>query len=79
MTNAARAKSLSSSTSSFTTQRISNLERIGSLRSTLSGNASYELYLPLLGLAAAITAQRAYKFATIPALEIEILCYSIAS
>ena len=79
ITKAASARSLSSSTSSRTTQSTSNRERIGSLRSTLSGKESCELYLPLFGFAAAITAHRACRLATIPAFEIEMLCCSIAS
>lgn len=79
MTKEDNARSLSSSTSSFTTHKISNLDKMGSLRSTLSGKASYELYLPLLGLAAAITEHLACRLATIPAFDIEMLCYSMAS
>lgn len=39
----------------------------------------WESYLPFIGLAAAITEHLAYRVATIPALEIEIDCCSIAS
>jgi hypothetical protein len=52
---------------------------MGSVKSTLSAKDNYELYFPLIGLAAAITAHLACKLATIPALEIEIVYYSIAS
>jgi hypothetical protein len=38
-----------------------------------------ELYLPYKGLAAAMTEHLALKVVTIPALEIEIVCCSIAS
>jgi len=40
---------------------------------------AYELYRPLTGLAAAIIAHLACKVATIPAFDIEIYYYSIAS
>lgn len=42
-------------------------------------NESQSSYVPLIGLAAAITAHLAFKDATIPAFEIDILYYSIAS
>ena len=79
MTKQAKASSISGFTSSLTTCKISNLDNIGSVRSTLSWNEIYESYLPLTGLAAAITVHLAYKLATIPAFEIEIDCYSMAS
>ncbi len=63
----------------MTTQSISNLESIGSVKSTLSIKFNEELYFPEIGLAAAITEHLAYKLATIPALEIEILYCSMAS
>ena len=49
-----------SSTSSLTTQRMSNRERIGSVSSTFSLKLSCGLYLPYMGLATAITAHRAF-------------------
>ena len=79
ITNVARASSYSSFTSSLITDRISNLERIGSVRSTLSVKLSAVLYVPLMGLAAAITEHLAYRDVTIPAFEIEIDYCSIAS
>jgi hypothetical protein len=60
------------------TVRISKRERIGSERSTLSLKEVLSLYIPSKGLAAAITEQRAFNVATIPALEIEIVCCYIA-
>ena len=79
MTNVANASSYSSLTSSFTTDRISNLDKMGSVRSTLSVKLRAVLYVPLIGFAAAITEHLAYKDVTIPAFEIEIDCYSMAS
>ena len=79
ITKVARASSCSSLTSSLMTERISNLERIGSVKSTLSMKLSALLYVPLIGLAAAMTAHLAYKVVTIPAFEIEIDCCSVAS
>ena len=79
MTNVARALSLKGSTSSLITDRISNLERIGSVSSTLSLKFLDGSYLPYTGFAAAMTEHQAYNDVTIPALEILMLCYSIAS
>lgn len=61
------------------TVRISNLERIGSVRSTLSLKLKALLQFPLIGLAAAITLHLAQSEVTIPALDIEMDYYSIAS
>mgnify|MGYP001807879495 CR=1 FL=1 len=58
---------------------MSNLLNIGSVRSTLSWNDCYESYLPPTGFAAAITLHLACSVVTIPALEIEMLYYSMAS
>ena len=58
---------------------MSNLDKIGSVKSTLSWKAIYESYLPPIGFAAAITLHLAYSVVTIPAFEIEILYCSIAS
>ena len=52
---------------------------MGSVRSTLSLKLRLVLYVPLIGFAAAITEQRAYRLVIIPAFEIEIDYYSIAS
>lgn len=79
ITNDAKFKSSLSSTSSFTTQRISNLDKIGSVNSTFSLKLSWELYLPYIGLATAITAHLAFKLATIPAFEILMDYCSMAS
>jgi len=79
MTKVPKASSDSRYTSSFTTHNISNLDKIGSVRSTLSWNESWESYFPLTGFAAAITLHLAYRVATIPAFDIEMLYYSIAS
>jgi len=75
--------------SSFTTAKISNLDNIGSVNSTFSLKFFWASYLPLTGFAAAITLHLAFsnyksqkntcKEVTIPALEIDILCCSIAS
>jgi len=61
------------------TFRISKRERIGSDRSMFSLKDKEELYLPLRGLAAAITEHLALKVVTIPAFEIDIDCCYIAS
>ena len=45
---------------------------MGSVRSTLSLKLRLVLYVPLIGFAAAITEQRAYRLVIIPAFEIEI-------
>ncbi len=58
---------------------MSKRDKIGSDKSTLSEKEFAGLYRPCIGFAAAITEHRALKLATIPALEIEILCCSIAS
>lgn len=55
MTKVPKASSDSRYTSSFTTHNMSNLDKIGSVRSTLSWNESWESYFPLTGFAAAIT------------------------
>lgn len=47
------------STVSRTTQSTSNLERMGSVRSTLSAKVMEGSYRPPMGFAAAITAHRA--------------------
>jgi hypothetical protein len=52
---------------------------MGSVRSTLSLKLRLVLYVPLIGFAAAITEQRAYRLVIIPAFEIEIDYYSMAS
>ena len=54
------------STKSCRTQSTSNLCRMGSVRSTFSVRLKEESYLPPIGLAAAITAQRACRDVTIP-------------
>ena len=64
---------------SFTTHNRSNLDKIGSVNSTLSAKFLVLSYLPFYGFAAAITLHLACKDVTIPAFEIEILCCSIAS
>ena len=79
ITKEANALSMSGFTSSFTTCKMSNLDKIGSVKSTLSWKEIYESYLPFTGFAAAITVHLACKFATIPALEIDIDYYSMAS
>jgi hypothetical protein len=61
------------------TESISNLERIGSVRSTLSTNDKLGLYVPLIGFAAAMTLHLAYKLVTIPAFDILIDYCSMAS
>ena len=58
---------------------MSKRDRIGSDRSEFSLKESCELYLPFTGLAAAIIEHLALRVATIPALDIEIDCCSIAS
>ena len=58
---------------------ISNLDKIGSERSTFSLKDICELYLPCKGLAAAITEHLARSVVTMPALEIEIDCCYMAS
>jgi hypothetical protein len=58
---------------------MSNLDKIGSLNSTLSLKDLSGLYVPWIGLAAAITEHLARNDVTIPALEIEIDCCYIAS
>jgi len=78
-TNLASISSLTGSTVSFTTHNTSNRDKIGSVSSTFCWNGIVGLYLPRMGLAAATTAHRALKVVTIPALEIEIDCCSIAS
>jgi len=78
-TKVARASSTYSDGSSLITVRISNLERMGSVSSTLSLKFMFYLYTPPMGFAAAITEQRACREVTIPAFEIEIDCCSIAS
>jgi hypothetical protein len=79
ITKVARASSLDSSTSSLTTARRSNLERIGSVRSTLSLKFKVMLYVPLMGFAAAMTLHLACRLVMIPALEMEIVYCSMAS
>jgi len=79
MTKQARALSTPSLTSSQMTERISNLDKIGSVSSTLSLKFLEGSYLPNTGFAAAITEHLAWRDVTIPAFEILILCYSIAS
>ena len=61
------------------THSTSNRDRIGSGKLTLSANVRDTSYLPPSGFAAAITAQRACSWVTIPALEMEIVCCSMAS
>mmetsp|Transcript_32058 Transcript_32058/g.83971 ORF Transcript_32058/g.83971 Transcript_32058/m.83971 type:complete len:274 (+) Transcript_32058:976-1797(+) len=78
-TNFASRSSDTGSTTSFTTQRMSNREMMGSVRSTFCANVSDDWYFPLMGLAAAMTAHRAWSEVTMPALEIEMVCCSIAS
>lgn len=63
----------------FTTQRTSNLETMGSVSSTFCEKFFEESYLPPIGLAAAITEQRAWREVTIPAFDMLILCCSMAS
>merc|ERR1712096_555120 len=75
-TNLARCSSATGSTVSLTTQRMSNLDRIGSVKSTFSEKAMLGSYLPPIGLAAAMTAHLAWREVTIPALEMEIVCCS---
>ena len=55
MTKVASALSLNWSTSSQMTDRISNLDKIGSVSSTLSLKFHEGSYLPNTGFAAAIT------------------------
>jgi hypothetical protein len=57
------------STKSCRTQRTSNLWRMGSVRSTFSARLKEESYLPPIGLAAAITAQRACRDVTMPGID----------
>ena len=78
-TNLASISSCTGSTISLTTHKISKRDKIGSVRSTFSMNVREGSYLPPIGFEAAIMEQRACNEVTIPALEIEILCCSIAS
>ena len=64
---------------SFTTQRMSKRDKMGSVSSTLSEKVRDESYLPPTGFAAAMTEHRACSEVTMPALEIEMDCCSIAS
>ena len=64
---------------SLTTHRMSNRLRIGSVSSTLSENVRDASYRPPTGLAAAMTEHRAWRLVTMPALEMEMDCCSIAS
>lgn len=79
ITKVARFLSIYSLTSSLMTQRTSNLDRMGSVRSTFYLNDKLVLYLPWTGFAAAITEHLALSVVTIPALDIEIVCCSMAS
>jgi len=71
--------SLMTLNSSFRTNKISNLDKIGSDNSTFSLKLSLSSYVPFTGFAAAITEQRALREATIPAFDIEMLYCSMAS
>ena len=79
ITKVLKSWSIYSFASSLITHNMSKRESIGSERSTFCLNDSWELYLPWIGFAAAITEHLALKEVTIPALEIEILCCYIAS
>ncbi len=74
-----RFLSISTLGTSRITFTISNRDKIGSERFTLSAKLRELLYLPWRGLAAAITLHLALSWATIPALEMEIVCCYIAS
>lgn len=78
-TNWANSWSCIGSNSSLTTHKISKRDKIGSDKATFSENVMLESYRPPIGLAAAITAQRACNDATRPAFEMEIDCCSMAS
>ena len=73
--------SLSCSALSVNNQIISNREINGGAKLiwAVNGVSDTGSNLPLFGLAAANTAQRVLRLAFIPALEIEIVCCSIAS
>lgn len=78
-TNVASASSSASVFSSLIVVSKSNLDRIGSVKSTLSLKFLFDWYTPPIGFAAAITEHLACNDVTIPALEIDIDYYSIAS
>lgn len=61
------------------THKTSNLDKMGSVKSTFYVKDKLVLYLPWTGLAAAITEHLALSVVTIPAFEIEIVCCYIAS
>mmetsp|Transcript_574 Transcript_574/g.1322 ORF Transcript_574/g.1322 Transcript_574/m.1322 type:complete len:241 (-) Transcript_574:592-1314(-) len=79
VTKLARRSSATGSTTSCSTQRQSKRCRIGSVSSTFSDRVQELSYRPPMGLAAAITEQRAWRDVTIPALETEMDCCSMAS
>ena len=72
-------KSMLSSHRSTTTKNKSNLLIIGADMFRLNFNDFDLSYLPKIGFAAAKILARAFKVAWIPALAIDIVCYSIAS
>mmetsp|Transcript_27238 Transcript_27238/g.72316 ORF Transcript_27238/g.72316 Transcript_27238/m.72316 type:complete len:225 (+) Transcript_27238:692-1366(+) len=71
--------SCTGSASSLNTHKMSNRLRIGSVRFTFCAKVRCGSYLPSVGLATATTAHRAFKVATMPALETEMVCCSMAS
>src|SRR5271155_3889354 len=78
-TNRASFSSSTASAVSRITHMISNLDKMGSVKLTFSANGTSGLYFPRAGLAAAMIEQRACNVVTIPALDIEMDCCSIAS
>mmetsp|Transcript_60362 Transcript_60362/g.118760 ORF Transcript_60362/g.118760 Transcript_60362/m.118760 type:complete len:225 (+) Transcript_60362:845-1519(+) len=75
----ARRSSWTGSDSSRSTARMSNRLRMGSVRLTFCAKVRCGSYLPSVGFATATTAQRAFSVATMPALDTEIVCCSMAS
>ena len=67
------------STVSCKTQRQSKRCKIGSVSSTFSERVHELSYRPPIGLAAAMTEHRAWREVTMPALDIEMDCCSMAS
>mmetsp|Transcript_3541 Transcript_3541/g.9728 ORF Transcript_3541/g.9728 Transcript_3541/m.9728 type:complete len:225 (+) Transcript_3541:475-1149(+) len=75
----ARRSSCTGSDSSRSTARMSKRLRMGSVRFTFCAKVRCGSYLPSAGFATATTEHRAFNVATMPALETEMVCCSMAS